>query len=83
MAQSLRTDEGRATRLAILDFIAEYKSEHGYMPTQLAIQDGLNLGYGTCRWHIQSLVDQGYLSYQRHDFARTLRVSRKDRDRLE
>lgn len=73
----------RTTRLEILEFIRAYRSEAGFYPTQTEIVDGLGIPLTTLRWHLTSLVQQGYLSYQRYDFARTLRLTRKNLEALE
>ena len=80
---STKTEAGRETREAILNLLREHRSLHGYYPTQEDIQDLLDLSRGSFLWHLNSLVAQGYLSYERGRFARTLRVSRKSRESLQ
>lgn len=77
-----KSAEGRAIREQILEWVAAYKSTNGYYPTQAEIISGLRLSKGGFLWHLKSLSDQGFISYQPHDFARTLTISRKSRNKL-
>jgi hypothetical protein len=72
-----KTDEGRSQRLAILDYCTRYKNLHGYYPTQTEIKVELTMSTGALTWHLKSLLNQGYISYQQGSFARTLRISRR------
>jgi DNA-binding IclR family transcriptional regulator len=83
MTVSTKTDAGRETREAILNALRDYRHLRGYYPTQEEIQVSLDLSRGSFLWHLNSLVAQGYLSYERGRFARTLRVSRKSRESLQ
>lgn len=79
----IKTDEGREIREAILEFMVGFKRERGFYPTQREIEDALELSRGSTLWHLNSLVSQGYLSYQRGSFARTMKISRRSRELLE
>lgn len=77
------TKLSRTTRLEILEFMRAYRSEAGFFPTQTEIGDSLGISNTTLRWHLGSLVDQGFLTYNRRDFARTVRLTRKNLEVLE
>lgn len=79
----MKTDAGREQREAILDFCAAAKRQNGYFPTQEEIQMGLELSRGSFLWHLDSLVSQGFVSYDRGRFARTLKIGRRRREFLE
>lgn len=78
-----KTAEGRQHRLDILDFCQEYRSEHGYFPTREVICDELGMSVGSFTHHARSLVKQGFILYEPGAFARTLRLTRKQRRFLE
>ena len=78
-----KTDVGRQIRESILDALRDYRSDHGYYPTQDEVAAACDLSRTSCQWHIDSLVQQGFLSYEPRRFARTLRISRKSREALE
>lgn len=80
---SVKTDEGREHRLQILDLLRQHKREHGYFPTQQEIEAAMDLSRGSTLWHLKLLRDQGFISYDKGRFARTLKLSRKSTETLE
>lgn len=78
-----KTEEGRINRGRILDYLREYKSEHGYYPVRDEICAGLGLSTGAVTWHITSLASQGFISYEPGRLTRTLKLTRRDRKFLE
>lgn len=78
-----KTEDGRWNRERILDFLQDYKREHGYYPTRDEMCAALELSTGAMTWHITSLASQGYLSYEPGRLSRTLKLTRKQRKFLE
>lgn len=74
--------DGLAARVSIMDWMAAYRAERGFYPTQTEIIEGLGMSKGAFLWHLNSLVEQGFVTYLRKDFARTVRLSRRSRATL-
>jgi predicted ArsR family transcriptional regulator len=83
MTVGVKTEAGRQIREEILEMLRAYRSDHGYFPTLDEVAAACDLSRTSCQWHIDSLVQQGFLSYERGRFARTLRLSRKSREHLQ
>jgi SOS-response transcriptional repressor LexA len=79
---AIKTDQGREKREMILDWLRDYRDQHGYMPSRRELCDGLGLSVGVLKHHVDSLVEQGYLKYEPGSF-RTMRLTRKQRKFLE
>lgn len=53
------------TRQRVLDFIVEFRSEHGYSPTILEICRGLDLASKSTVWnHLNHLRREGRVTWQ-------------------
>lgn len=78
-----KTDEGRIRRQVVLSLIRGYIREHGYPPSQRELQQQAAIPDTTLRWHLNSLREQGYLRWEDGAMARTLRVTRKDPEKVE
>jgi SOS-response transcriptional repressor LexA len=76
-----KTSEGRERRVEILDYLRQYRDTNGYLPTRDQALADLGISVGVFQHHLQSLVDQGYVKYQKGSL-RTLTFTRKKREFL-
>lgn len=78
-----KTDEGRQKRLDLIAFLRSYVKEHGYAPSMGSMQEHLGLSRTAVEWHLKSLRDQRFITYEDGALTRTLRNTRKAPERVE
>lgn len=78
-----KTDEGRIRRQVVLSLIRSYVREHGFPPSQPEISARTGIPNTTLRWHLNSLRDQGFLRWEDGAMGRTLKVTRKDPEKVQ
>lgn len=78
-----KTDEGRQKRLDLIAYLRAFVKEHGYAPSMSAMQGHLGLSRTAVEWHLKSLRDQRYVTYEDGALTRTLRTTRRDPQRVE
>lgn len=72
----VKTDEGRAQRVKVFDFVSEWIKSNGYPPRTQDICAALEMPYTTALWHLRSLRDQKALRFEDGAIGRTMRVGR-------
>lgn len=71
------TRKGNQYRSEILDFLREYRRQHGFAPSMSELADHLGLARSSCLHHINVLADEGFLTYLSGDPSRTICLTRK------
>lgn len=72
----VKTDEGRAARVKVFDFVSTWIKDKGYPPRTQDICTGVDMPYTTALWHLRSLRDQKALRFEDGAIGRTMRVGR-------
>lgn len=71
----MSNSRGDATRAAILWFVRDYRTEHGYSPTVREIATGTGRSVNTIWLQLRILREKGLLTFEDRK-ARTVRVTR-------
>ena len=71
--------EGLKARREILVAIDSYQRTHGYYPTTPALQKIVGGSFSRVQWHLRTLREMGYVTYEDGKIAQTLRRTGKDR----
>lgn len=75
----IKTESGLSIRRGILDALVAGQQADGYLPSITNVARGLGMGRATMDWHLQSLRDQGFVSFAPGARSRTLKLKPKDR----
>lgn len=71
-----RTDEGRATRERLLDYLRQQQAEKGYLPPIAEMGRAMGMARNGVKWHLNILREEGKIDYDQANMSRSMKLKR-------